>query len=258
MVVQLTENRLTAESILAGVEAVTISQLPAIWQQIAAGEVQVGHPDKEFLVASARLFASKAPEAKIFGAVVSTEATVLQSIYSRKVGETLEFYGNDWLVSAYPNWDTVLETATLAKTEAKRVVGFAQAVFTEFGYEFPASFYGMLLHPVERNTLEERRPMAFDVRMVGVARQFDASLHALNVTKVALRVQHIASKHGLQLHHGCGCENHLTDLTLNGGLVEFDFADANERQKAITAFVWRIWNEFMLFQFSAQSSTLAL
>ena len=50
---------LSASSVLQGVDAVEVSRLPLIWQQIADRTVETGHSDPDFLVAMARLFYTK-------------------------------------------------------------------------------------------------------------------------------------------------------------------------------------------------------
>ncbi|NEQ86163.1 MAG: hypothetical protein F6K26_40620, partial [Moorea sp. SIO2I5] len=62
MTIQQTVSVLTARSILEGIDAVAIDQLPTVWQKIASGEAEVGHPDLEFLVALAQLFLTKATD----------------------------------------------------------------------------------------------------------------------------------------------------------------------------------------------------
>ena len=54
--------RLSAGSILQGINAVEVGCLPLIWQQIADGKATVGHSDPDFLVALARLFYTKATD----------------------------------------------------------------------------------------------------------------------------------------------------------------------------------------------------
>ncbi|NJM98374.1 MAG: hypothetical protein HC800_15535 [Phormidesmis sp. RL_2_1] len=51
----------SASSILRGVDAVALNDLPLVWQQIAGGGVNIGHSDPDFLVALARLFLPKEP-----------------------------------------------------------------------------------------------------------------------------------------------------------------------------------------------------
>ena len=46
---------LSSHSLLAGVNAVEVSSLPPVWQQIANGELKVGHRDPDFLVALAHV-----------------------------------------------------------------------------------------------------------------------------------------------------------------------------------------------------------
>lgn len=270
---------LSAGSILQGVDAVTVAGLPLIWQQIAAGNVKVGHSEPDFLVALARLFYTKAtdlsPEVfqqESFPRVSLQQASLqqaslqqedgqqtsgFQSFYVRGARETLEFFGHDFIKSAYPDFDLVLENAR-AQDGAERVVTFVRAVFNELGYELPASFYWMLLCPIERDSIYEARPMFFDPQMQGVKRAYDACLHGFNVTAMLMLVQAHASEQGLLIQHGCGCDHSLAQLIPGKAKLSFEFESAQGRQKALTAYVWRCWNEYLLFPLGVHARTLAL
>jgi len=247
---------LSATSILEGVNPVTIEQMPTIWQKIARGEAEVGHPDPQFLVALAQLFFTKATDGS---PEIFQQGFDCQSLYQQGAWDTLQFFGADYLLSAYPNFELAKDTA-VAKDGVERVIAFATDVFDDFQYELPASFYRMLLCPIERDSILESRAMAFDIRMQGVKRAYDACLHAFNVTRMLMSVQDKAARHGLLLQHGCGCDHELTNLpaAAPGSTVQYSFENQETRHKAITAYTWRMWNEYMLFPLSIQSKTLAL
>ncbi|MEM9090956.1 MAG: hypothetical protein AAGC93_19690 [Cyanobacteria bacterium P01_F01_bin.53] len=260
---------LSAGSILQEVDAVTVAGLPHIWQQIAARNLKVGHSDPDFLVALARLFYTKATDRspEVFSPEVFPQASLqqadsqqtsdFQSFYVRGARETLEFFGHDFIKSAYPDFDLVLENAR-AQDGAERVVVFVRAVFNELGYELPASFYWMLLCPIERDSIYEARPMFFDPQMQGVKRAYDACLHGFNVTAMLMLVQAHASEQGLLIQHGCGCDHSLAQLIPGKAKLSFEFESAQGRQKALTAYVWRCWNEYLLFPLGVHAHTLAL
>lgn len=260
---------LSARSILAGVDAVELDCLPPVWQQIANGEVKVGHSNPEFLVALARLFFTKGTDSssEVFQQGSDFQRANLQdsnlqdsgfqSFYAAGVQKTLAFFGDDFLITAYPNFGRVKQTAK-AQDGAERVIDFVQAVFDDFGYDLPASFYWMLLCPIERDSIYEARPMFFDPRMQGVKRAYDACLHGFNVTAMLMRVQTHASARGLLLQHGCGCDHSLAQMIPGGEPLSFEFESAKGRQKAITAYLWRCWNEYLLFPLGVHAHTLAL
>ncbi|NET54761.1 MAG: hypothetical protein F6K47_00675 [Symploca sp. SIO2E6] len=247
---------LSATSILEGINPVTIEQLPTVWQKIARGEAEVGHPEPEFLVSLVRLFLTKATDGS---PEIFQQGFDCQSLYQKEAWDTLQFFGADYLVSAYPNFELAKDTA-VATDGVERVIAFTTDVFDEFKYELPASFYQMLLCPIERDSILESRPMAFDARMQGVKRAYDACLHAFNVTLMLMSVQDKAACHGLLLQHGCGCDHKLTDIhsAAPGSIVRYSFENRETRHKAITAYTWRMWNEYMLFPMSIQSKSLAL
>lgn len=144
---------LSASSILDGIDAATLNCLPLVWQQISAREVTIGHRDPDFLIALARLFFTKGTDgsSEIFQQESQTTSS-FQSFYAKGVFETLDFFGSDFLTTAYPNFERSHQTAK-AQDGAERVIAFAQAVFGDFGYELPASFYWMLLCPIERGSI---------------------------------------------------------------------------------------------------------
>lgn len=267
-------NRLSAESILQGIDAVEMSCLPLIWQQISNRKVTIGHDDPDFLVALARLFYTKAtdysPEvfnSEAFNSEVSQQRHIqhkgeqqnsnFQSFYESGARETLEFFGHDFIKAAYPDFDLALETAR-AQDGADRVVTFVREVFNDLGYALPASFYWMLLCPIERDSIHEARPMFFDPQMQGVKRAYDACLHGFNVTAILMRVQAYASEQGLLIQHGCGCDHSLAQLIPGRSKVSYKFESAEGRQKALTAYLWRCWNEYLLFPLGVHAHTLAL
>ncbi|MEL6555825.1 MAG: hypothetical protein AAFQ63_20545 [Cyanobacteria bacterium J06621_11] len=255
---------LSANSILQGVDAVEVNRLPLIWQQIAAREVTVEHGDPDFLVALARLFYTKATDRspEVFQTKRGQQENAqqnsdFQSFYTSGARETLEFFGHDFVKTAYPDFDLALETAR-AQDGADRVVAFVRAVFNDLGYALPASFYWMLLCPIERDSIHEARPMFFDPQMQGVKRAYDACLHGFNVTAVLMRVQAYASEQGLLIQHGCGCDHSLAQLIPGTSKLSFEFESTQGRQKALTAYVWRCWNEYLLFPLGVHAHTLAL
>ncbi len=250
---------LSVSSILQDINAVEVNALPSIWQQIAAREVKVGHGNPDFLVALARLFYTKATDCspEVFQQQALQQSVDVQSFYQQGAKETLEFFGHDFVQSAYPDFDRVLATAR-AQDGAERVVAFVRDVFNELGYDLPASFYWMLLCPIERDSIHEARPMFFDPQMQGVKRAYDACLHGFNVTAILMLVQAHASEQGLLIQHGCGCDHSLAQLIPGKAKLSFEFESAQGRQKALTAYVWRCWNEYLLFPLGVHAHTLAL
>ncbi|MEL7334183.1 MAG: hypothetical protein AAFN12_18185, partial [Cyanobacteria bacterium J06560_2] len=237
---------LSASSILRGVDAVALDCLPPVWQQIADEKVSVGHSDPDFLIALARLFFTKGTDdsSEIFQQA-SQSTLDFRSFYGEGVYETLAFFGHDFLTTAYPSFERSRQTAK-AQEGAERVIAFAQAVFEDFGYELPASFYWMLLCPIERDSIYEARPMFFDPQMQGVKRAYDACLHGFNVTAMLMRVQAHASEQGLLIQHGCGCDHSLAQMIPGQSKLSFEFESARGRKKATTAYLWRCWNEYLL------------
>ncbi|MGI8934363.1 MAG: hypothetical protein ACR2FS_09845 [Phormidesmis sp.] len=103
---------LSASSILRGIDAVALNCLPLVWQQIAAREVTMGHDDPDFLIALARLFFTKGTDgsSEIFQQE-SQKASSFRAFCAKGVFETLDFFGNDFLTTAYPNFERSHQTA---------------------------------------------------------------------------------------------------------------------------------------------------
>ncbi|MEL6816556.1 MAG: hypothetical protein AAFP03_17360, partial [Cyanobacteria bacterium J06598_3] len=206
----------------------------------------------------ARLFFTKGTDdsSEIFQQA-SQSTLDFRSFYGEGVYETLAFFGHDFLTAAYPSFERSRQTAK-AQEGAERVIAFAQAVFEDFGYELPASFYWMLLCPIERDSIYEARPMFFDPQMQEVKRAYDACLHGFNVTAMLMRVQAHASEQGLLIQHGCGCDHSLAQMIPGQSKLSFEFESARGRKKATTAYLWRCWNEYLLFPLGVHANTLAL
>ena len=207
----------------------------------------------------ARLFYTKAIDRspEVFQQKGLQQSADIQAFYNNGAKETLEFFGHDFVQSAYPDFDLALETAK-AQDGAERVVAFARAVFNELKYDLPASFYWMLLCPIERDSIHEARPMFFDPQMQGVKRAYDACLHGFNVTAILMLVQSHASEQELLIQHGCGCDHSLSQVIPGKEKISFEFESVQGRQKALTAYVWRCWNEYLLFPLGVHAHTLAL
>ena len=245
---------LSISALLTGVDVVSLEELPPIWQRIANREVAIGHPEPDFLVVLARLFLTKATDRS---PEVFQSGFDFQSFYRQGAMSTLEFFGQDFRTTAYPDLNRVMQTAR-ATDGAERVVAFVQEVFSQLGYALPACFYWMLLCPIERVSIYEARPMFFDPQMQGVKRAYDACLHSLNVTAVQMLVQSCASRQGLLIQHGCGCDHSLAQLIPGSAEVAFAFESELGRRKAITAYLWRCWNEYLLFPLGVHAESLAL
>ncbi|MDJ0706635.1 MAG: hypothetical protein QNJ46_25470 [Leptolyngbyaceae cyanobacterium MO_188.B28] len=245
---------LSKATLLRGVDAVAIDQLPPIWQRIAKGEATVGHPEPDFLVALARLFLTKATDRS---PEVFQQGFDFHAFYQQGAMATLDFFGHDFVTTAYPHFEQVVQTAQ-ATDGADKVAAFVKDVFAQLGYALPACFYWMLLCPIERASIFEARPMFFDPRMQGVKRAYDACLHSLNVTAMLMLVQSCASRQGLLIQHGCGCDHALAQLIPGAAEISFAFESKLGRRKALTAYLWRCWNEYLLFPLGVHAQSLAL
>ncbi|KAF3889398.1 MULTISPECIES: hypothetical protein [Nostocales] len=238
---------------IAGENAVPISQLPKVWQDIATGEPSFGLTSRQSYVEMAQLFQYKLEQGDVDLFDERPELARLKPAFTEIFGqlakETLEFYGQDFKIERYPDFSEVVREFESKGTEwanELKVARIAQELFQEFGYELPASFYQVHLAPIYRDTVFEERALRFDPRDREHKRGWDAVLHAGKVFAVQMKIQSIASKYGFTYQHGCGCESHLSSIDQARGAFEYEL-NPEKRQRWIRSFIWTAWYEYAFF-----------
>lgn len=163
-------------NIIHGKPAAPLSALPPVWRKIA----------NQDYVQAAQLF-------HYHGTPLAMEA--------------LSAIGRDFDRARYPDFNVCLQQA---ETDvARKTVQAVQALFAEFGYDVPASFYQVILATVLRDDAKVLMGMFKNKKQLMQDRLWDAVLHAmLLVTPVGLRVQSVLSQYGLRFIHvmNCGCK----------------------------------------------------
>ncbi|WP_353931583.1 hypothetical protein WJM97_03065 [Okeanomitos corallinicola TIOX110] len=248
--------------VIAGENAVSISQLPSIWQDIAGGKANVGFKNPEVYVEMAQLFQYKLANGDVDLFNERPELGHLKSAFSQLFGqladETLEFYGRDFLITQYPKFEQILKDAQAKGLESSNEVKVALIgidLFNEFGYQLPASFYHVHLAPIYRDHVFEERALRFDQRDIEHKRSWDAILHAGKVFAIQMKIQSIASKYGFTYHHGCGCNSHLSSIDISEG--EFNYQISSSKyQRWIRSFIWTAWYEYAFFPIVPNTSYL--
>ena len=261
-----------AAEIIAGENATPIGELPESWQAIAQGESNTRLSAPNVIVAMAQLFHYKLTHCDVDLFHERPELSHLQGCTSDLLGqlatETLEFYGNDFRVRRYPDFDTVfreLERRELEEKESEekelktresekaeqRIHRFNIArigvdLFSEFGYDVPASFYHVHLAPLYRDRVFEERALRFDPRDQHHKRPWDAVLHAGKVFAIQAKIQSIASQYGLTYQHGCGCDSHVSAIDQAAGTFEYDL-DTPKRNRWLRSYLWTMWYEYAFF-----------
>jgi hypothetical protein len=97
---------------IAGENAVTISQLPVVWQNIATGESNVALSEPKSYVQMAQLFQYKLEQGDLD--LFNERADIihlkpfLAQLFGQLARETLEFYGNEFLIENYPEFTEIL------------------------------------------------------------------------------------------------------------------------------------------------------
>lgn len=240
-------------SAIAGENAVHISRLPKVWQDIASGEASFGLANPQSYVEMAQLFQYKLEQGDVDLFNERPELAHLKPAFIELFGqlarETLEFYGEDFKVERYPNFAELVREFESKGTECEnelKVARIGLELFQEFGYDLPASFYQVHLAPIFRDTVFEERALRFDPRDREHKRGWDAVLHAGKVFAVQMKIQSIASKYGFTYQHGCGCESHLSSIDQARGAFDYDL-NPEKRQRWIRSFIWTAWYEYAFF-----------
>lgn len=247
---------------IAGENAVHVSQLPMVWQDIARGVASVGLSDPHSYVEMAQLFQYKLEQGDVDLFSDRPELAHLKPSFSELFGqlarETLDFYGHDFQIHSYPNFEEILRDVDSKGAEYGNEVKVAHIgidLFQEFGYELPASFYHVHLAPIYRDHVFEERALRFDPRDIEHKRPWDAALHAGKVFAIQMKVQSIASKYGFTYQHGCGCNSHLSSINASRGAFEYEL-NPQKRQRWIRSFIWTAWYEYAFFPIVPNTSYL--
>jgi len=239
---------------IAGENAVNVSQLPEIWQDIAREKANVGLNNPQEYIKLAQLFQYKLEHGDVELFDERPELTHLKSSFSQLFGqlarETLDFYGHDFQIHNYPNFEKILRDVELKGAGYENEVKVARIgmdLFQEFGYELPASFYQVHLAPIYRDHVFEERALRFDERDIEHKRSWDAVLHACKVFAIQMKVQSIASQYGFTYQHGCNCDHTLSSIDASRGEFAYELSP-KKRQKWIRSFIWTAWYEYAFFQ----------
>jgi hypothetical protein len=240
-------------TVIAGENAVHVSQLPSTWQDIARGTTSVGlsHPQSYVEMAQLFLYKLEHGDVDLFSDRPQLAHLIpsFSQLFTQLAWETLEFFGQDFLKHSYPNFSEILrdvESKGIDCTDEVKVVCIGIDLFNEFGYELPASFYHVHLAPIYRDHIFEERALRFDQRDIEHKRAWDAILHAGKVFAIQMKVQSIASKYGFTYQHGCGCNSHLSSIDVSRGAFEYELS-SEKRQRWIRSFIWTAWYEYAFF-----------
>jgi hypothetical protein len=249
-------------AVIAGENAVPVSQLPPVWQDIARGAANVGFSNPQIYVEMAQLFLYKLEQGDVDLFSDSPGLAHLKSSFSQLFGqlawETLEFYGHDFMTYNYPNFAEILhnlESKGSNYADEVKVARIGMELFEEFGYELPASFYHVHLAPIYRDHVFEERALRFDKRDIQHKRSWDAILHAGKVFAIQMKVQSIASKYGFTYQHGCGCNSHLSSIDASDGSFTYELGE-QKRERWIRSFIWTAWYEYAFFPIVPNTSYL--
>ncbi len=237
-----------------GEQAIPVNQLPQSWQNIHAGKSNTKLSDPEAYVKMAQLFFHKMSSGDVDLFNDSEKLGHLKpafcEIFGKLAWEALDFYGEDFKVDKYPDFDSIEQELPPGEDYAERqkIVEIGKALFAEFGYDLPASFYQVHLAPIYREDVSEVRPLRFSEEDKNNARAWDASLHGQKVFPIQLMVQSISSKHGFFQEHGCGCNHAMTRVGVTD--TSFDYQIRPEMRKTwIRDFIWTTWYEYAFFKF---------
>ncbi|WP_414584914.1 hypothetical protein [Scytonema sp. PCC 10023] len=240
--------------LIEGEQAKPVSHLPQSWQNIYAGKSNTKLSDPQAYVKMAQLFLQKMSHGDVDLFNESEKFQHRKPAFCEILGnlgwETLEFYGEDFQVNKYPNFDLIEKEVSLEQDDAerKKIIEIGKALFEEFGYDLPASFYHVHLAPIYREEVSEVRPLRFSEEDRKNARAWDASLHGQKVFPIQLMVQSISSKHGFFQEHGCGCNHAMARVGATD--TSFDYQIRPKmRTTWIRDFIWTVWYEYAFYKF---------
>lgn len=240
---------------IADENAVPLESLPKVWQKIAnSAEGYEQMKDRNTYIKMAQLFLYKLSEGEID---LFNERDDLKSskegfkkLFQKLAWETLEFYGEDFHISRYPNFEILKKNLNLKDPEYKtrsKVIKIAENLFDEFGYLLPASFYWVHLAPLYRESPFQVVPLRFSKQDKLNARSWDAALHGQKVFPMQMRIQSVSSKEGLLWEHGCGCNHALSQAGITD--EAFNYSIRSDMKKVwIRDYVWTSWYEYAFFQ----------
>ncbi|RAM52110.1 MAG: hypothetical protein C6Y22_07970 [Hapalosiphonaceae cyanobacterium JJU2] len=241
--------------LIEGEQATPVNQLPQSWQDIYAGKSHTKLSDPEAYVKMAQLFLHKMSHGDVD--LFNESADFLDckpafcEIFGKLAWKTLEFYGEDFDINKYPNFDLIEKELILEQedyVERKKIIEIGRNLFDEFGYDLPASFYYVHLAPISRKKVSEVRPLRFSEEDRKNARAWDASLHGQKVFPIQLMVQSISSKHGFFQEHGCGCNHAMARVGATD--TSFDYQIRPQmRTTWIRDFIWTVWYEYAFYKF---------
>ncbi len=185
--------------IIQGKPATSVTTLPSIWQtlDVTGDGTNLSDAARRDYVEAAQLFNHhKTPMAY----------------------EAMTAIGEDFSVSAYPNFDALADTAETVVAQKTAVV--LKDLFAEFGYDVPASFYNALLEVAES---EKWMDMFKNKDQLMQDRLWDAVMHAtLLVTPLGLYVHSVFSQHGLRFTHLMNCSCTVAETTDSAFTVTLD------------------------------------
>jgi len=271
--------------VIAGENATPVCELSESWQAIANGESNTRLSAPDVTVKMAQLFHYKLTHSDVDLFNEQPELSHLQGCYSELLAqlanETLEFYAQDFRVRRYPDFDTVFRELERASRLGQQQAASEQAIseqtiseqaiseqaifrekeqsahrfniarigvdlFSEFGYDVPASFYHVHLAPLYRSHVFEARSLRPDPREQNHKRPWNAVLHAGKVFAIQAKIQSIASQYGLTYQHSCDSDSHVSEIDKAAGSFNYDL-NTPKRNRWIRSYIWTMWYEYAFF-----------
>jgi len=108
-------------AVIAGENAVHLSQLPSTWQDIARGTTSVGlsHPQSYVEMAQLFLYKLEHGDVDLFSDRPQLAHLIpsFSQLFTQLAWETLEFFGQDFLKHSYPNFAEILRQGSLVECQ---------------------------------------------------------------------------------------------------------------------------------------------
>jgi len=241
---------------IAGEKASKINILPRVWRDIASGHASCASPDRTVLIQMMQLMHHKLTtgDVDLFEGNNDLERNrAFTAVMQPEVDAMLTYFGKDWDPESYPCYGCVEENLNKDDAEYEdrlSVVQIGRALFDEFGYWLPASFYMCYLAPVVREGVCDIVPLRFSEDDKANARAWDAWLHAGKVFPFLHTIQSISSEVGNKVWlHGCGCNHGLSRLGNTDAVFHYRM-DQEAKEMWVRDAIWTAMYEYVFFLFT--------
>jgi len=242
--------------IIRGEQASEIQDLPISWRNFVNTHTGLSDSSKKRYLEMAQIFNYKFSygDLDLFNKRrdLNLYKTCFVKTFAVLCQETLDFYAQDFLLSNYPNFDSLYDTIvfncyytnTQQLDNIEKILFFVKALFDEFEYQLPASFYWTYLSAIDFEDGCALLPLYFNNKK---DRLRLAILFGQKASPIHMKIQSLSLKYGF-----------VWISSFNYGLSRicqkirpFEFSlDESMKASWIEDYIWNIWFEYMSSEIS--------